>query len=517
MTHHDSIRHDSAIPETTADAVGPAILVIFGASGDLTQRKLIPALYNLARDHLLSDRFAVLGVAGSELSDEAYRARLEAALREHVREPDAATWAWLQARIAYCPANVHDAAAYPHIGERLAALEAEWGIGGDGDEGERLFYLAIPPSLFAPVVAALSRHGLIRCDGKGRVVVEKPFGHDLESARGLNRALLNDLNEHQIYRIDHYLGKETVQNLLVLRFANAIFEPIWNHRYIDHVQITVAEALGVAHRGRYYEEAGAMRDMVPNHLMQLLAFIAMEPPTSFDAEAVRNKKAEVLKSIQPLTPEDVIQRTVRGQYGPGEVAGEGLVVGYRSEPHVDPTSRTETYVAMKLQLDNWRWSEVPFYLRTGKRLPRHLTEIVIQFKRVPFMLFRHTPVDHLEPNQLIIRIQPREAITLRFGAKRPGPSLRIGNVDMAFCYAELFGPSPTTGYETLLYDAIKGDATLYQRADSIAAGWEVVQPILDVWQALPPRDFANYAAGSWGPRRAAQLLSADGRQWRDGQ
>ncbi len=499
------------ILETTANAVGQASLVIFGASGDLTQRKLIPALYNLARDGLLSDRFAVLGVSGSQFSDDEYRSRLQAMIREHVGEPDAATWEWLLKRIAYCSANVNDPQGYQRIGERLTALETAWGI-----EGDRLFYLAIPPSLFAPAVEQLHGQGLIHRCSAGRVVVEKPFGQDLASAKQLNLALLGALDESQIYRIDHYLGKETVQNLLVLRFANAIFEPIWNHQYVDHVQITVAEELGVEHRGRYYEEAGALRDMVPNHLMQLLAIITMEPPISFDAETVRDKKAEVLRSIQPMTPEDVLNRTVRGQYGPGQMPSTGNVAGYRAETHVDPASRTETYVAMKLLLDNWRWSEVPFYLRTGKRLPQRLTEIVIQFKQVPFMLFRHTPVDHLVPNQLIIRIQPREAITLRFGAKKPGPSLRMGNVDMDFCYNDLFGPAPTTGYETLLYDAIKGDATLFQRSDSIEIGWDIVQPILDVWQALPPRDFANYSAGSWGPKKAEKLLAQDGRHWQDG-
>jgi glucose-6-phosphate 1-dehydrogenase len=322
------------------------------------------------------------------------------------------------------------------------------------------------------------------------------------------------IDEHQIYRIDHYLGKETVQNILVFRFANGIFEPIWNRRYVDHVQINVAEKLGVEHRGRYYEEAGALRDMVPNHLFQLLALIAMEPPTSFEADAVRGEKAKILQAIPPPTHEEVLTRVVRGQYGEGALDGE-KAPGYRSEMHVASDSRTETYVALRLAIDNWRWADVPFYLRVGKRLPSRVTEIVIQFKRAPFMLFRKTPVDHLTPNRLVIQVQPTERINLSFGAKIPGPVMRMGDVDMDFCYSDYFGSAPATGYETLLHDAMRGDATLFQRGDNVEAAWKVVTPILDVWKALPPRDFPNYAAGAWGPPEADELLSRSGRRWKN--
>ena len=500
-------------PEHGASPVGPASFVILGASGDLSRRKLLPALYNLARDRLLDDAVAVVGVSSRERSDEDFRAIVDQAVRDHVDHPDEDTMAWLLERVTYCPGDFRDPETYRRLRGHLEGLESDWGISDN-----RLFYLATPPSLFTEIIRHLGHERLVQKgeEATQRIVIEKPFGYDLESARRLDRDLLEVVDEDQIYRIDHYLGKETVQNLLVFRFANAIFEPIWNHNYVDHVQISVAEQLGVEHRAGYYETAGALRDMVPNHLMQLLSFIAMEPPSSFDAEAVRNKKGEVLRAVQPLSPEDVLKHTVRGQYGPGSLPGMGEVPGYREEAGVEPASRTETFVAMRLMLDNWRWAGVPFFLRTGKRMPERTTEIVIQFKRVPFMLFRDTPVDHLDPNRLVIRIQPREAISLRFGAKRPGPSVNIGNVDMEFCYADYFGPSPTTGYETLLYDAIKGDATLFQRSDSIEAGWAVVEPILDVWQALPPRDFPNYAAGSWGPAAADELMARHGCSWKNG-
>jgi glucose-6-phosphate 1-dehydrogenase len=350
--------------------------------------------------------------------------------------------------------------------------------------------------------------------GWRRVIIEKPFGHDLESAKALNQQLLKVISEKQIYRIDHYLGKETVQNILAFRFANGIFEPIWNRRYIDHVQISVSETVGVESRGSYYDHAGALRDMVPNHIMQLISLTAMEPPVSFQADAVRDEQAKILHAIQPLSSEEVLSRTIRGQYGSGTMDGQH-VPGYREESDVAPDSRTETFVAMKLLIDNWRWADVPFYLRTGKRLGGQNTHIVIQFRRAPFVLFRDTPVENLLPNQLVLHIQPEEGISLQFAAKVPGPIMRLGAVDMNFEYADYFGTQPSTGYERLLHDCMIGDATLFQRADMVEAGWCVVSPALDVWKALPPRQFPNYAAGSWGPKESDELLERDGRRWRN--
>ena len=378
-----------------------------------------------------------------------------------------------------------------------------------------MFYLATAPKFFAPIVQQLGKVGLSDQENEHwrRVVIEKPFGHDVESAKALNREIKAVLQENQIYRIDHYLGKETVQNIMVFRFDNAIFEPIWNRRYIDHVQITNAETVGVEQRGGYFDTAGTLRDMVPNHMMQLLSLTAMESPVSFSADAVRNEQAKVLHSIQPLDSEDVLQRSVRGQYGEGSENGV-LVPGYRTESGVAPESRTETFVALKLNIDNWRWAGVPFYLRTGKRLAKRHTEISIQFRRTPFELFRNSPHHQHQTNTLVIQIQPVEGISLSFGAKIPGPVLRVGPVDMSFEYSRYFGADAYTGYEVLLYDCMIGDATLFQRADMVEAGWTVVDPVLDVWKALPPRRFPNYAAGTWGPRDADELMERDQRQWR---
>jgi glucose-6-phosphate 1-dehydrogenase len=377
-----------------------------------------------------------------------------------------------------------------------------------------LYYLATAPRFFTPTVDQLGQAGLVieEDDSWRRVIFEKPFGSDYDSAKALNRDIKRVLAERQVYRIDHYLGKETVQNILVFRFANGIFEPLWNHRYIDHVQITVAENLGVEDRGGYYDKSGAMRDMVPNHIFQLITLTTMEPPVSFDADAVRDEQAKALRSLTPLTPEEVLQATVRGQYGEGSIDGEA-VAGYRQEKDVPADSTTETFVAMKMTLDNWRWAGVPIYLRTGKRLPMRATEIVIQFCRAPFMLFRKTDVGRLPPSRLILRLQPDEGISLSFGAKVPGPIVKIGDVNMDFKYKDYFGTTPSTGYERLLYDCMLGDATLFQRADMTEQSWKVVAPIMDVWKALPPRDFPNYAAGTWGPKAADELLSRDGRKW----
>ena len=487
----------------------PGVMVIFGASGDLTRRKLVPALFNLRRRGLLLDAFAVLGISRQKLSDDEFRERVSADLEACGEPADPDCHEWLAPRMHYMPGDAGDPATYEALKRRLPELDAE-----HGTPGSYLYYLATLPSLFAPIVTRLAEAGLMRESKTAwrRVVIEKPFGHDLESARDLNRALGEVIREDQTYRIDHYLGKETVQNIIAFRFGNGVFEPIWNRRYIDHVQITAAEQVGVEDRGGYYDKSGALRDMVPNHLFQLVSLMAMEPPISFEADAVHDEQSKVLHAVQPFSPEDVLRQTVRGQYGAGTVAGEHRL-SYRDEEKVPDDSTTETFVALKLYVDNWRWADVPFYLRTGKSLERRETRIVIQFKRPPFMLFRDTPVEHLQPNRLILEIQPDEAISLSFGAKIPGPQLRLGEVDMRFAYKDYFGERPSTGYERLLYDCMIGDATLFQRSDMVEAGWSVVAPVLDVWKALPPRDFPNYPAGSWGPEDADQLMARSGREW----
>ncbi len=477
-------------------------MVIFGGAGDLTKRKLVPALHNLATSGLLRDEFAIVGVARQEMTTEEFRQKIARDLREFgTGEIDPVVSERLQQSIYYVAGEFADPATYERLTVQLSEVDTR-----HGTQGNRLYYLATGPQFFAPIVGQLARAGLTRHEGGSwrRVVVEKPFGRDLESARQLNRELINVLQERQIFRIDHYLGKETVQNIMAFRFANGIFEPIWNRRYIDHVQITAAEDVGVEQRGEYYDTAGALRDMVPNHLFQLMSLTAMEPPNSFDANAVRDEQTKVLHAIQPIAPEEVLTRAVRGQYA-----------AYRGEPLVGAGSNTETFVAMKLQIDNWRWADVPFYLRTGKRMPRRVTEIAIQFKRAPFTLFRDTPVERLSPNRLVMHIQPEEGITLGFGAKVPGPLVRLGAVNMDFAYADYFGATPSTGYERLLYDAMSGDATLFQRGDMVEAAWNVVGSILDVWKALPARNFPNYASGTWGPAQADELLQRDGRQWRE--
>jgi len=482
-------------------------VVILGASGDLTRRKLVPAFYNLARQGLLPARFHLLGVARRELDER----ELRASLREHTAELvgdglDPALWERFQETIHYQRGDFGRPADFDALAARLAEL-------GGGSPGNVLFYMATAPEHFSGIVGELCRAGLgNEADGWRRVVVEKPFGRDLTSARQLNKDLRTHLDERQIYRIDHYLGKETVQNLLVFRFSNGIFEPIWNRRYVDHVQITVAETLGIEGRGGYYDTAGALRDMVPNHIFQLVSLVAMEPPISFDADAVRDEQSKVLRAVQPISPEEVLERTVRGQYGAGETGGARLPA-YRDEERVREDSPTETFVAMRLEIDNWRWKDVPFYLRVGKALPRRLSEITVQFKRPPFMLFRNTPVDSLARNRLVINVQPDEGITLQFSAKVPGAQMAIGGVDMNFSYAEHFGHESATGYERLLYDAMLGDQTLFQREDMVLASWAAVETTLDVWKALPPRGFPNYVPGSWGPAAADELLARDGRTW----
>jgi glucose-6-phosphate 1-dehydrogenase len=487
-------------------------MVIFGAAGDLTRRKLIPALYNLARKNLLPREFAIVGVARSPLSTEDFRKKASDDIKQFATDAvDPDLWNWFLQRMYYIHGDFSDKNLFSQLKDSLDKVDGE-----HSTHGNHLYYLATAADYFGPVVEQLAAVGLMQQNDRQwrRVIVEKPFGHDLESARQLNQQLLRVAEEKQIYRIDHYLGKETVQNILALRFANGIFEPIWNRRYIDHVQISVAETVGVEKRGNYYDQAGALRDMVPNHIMQLISLSAMEPPVSFRADAVRDEQSKILHAIQPMSSEDVLSRTVRGQYGEGTEDGE-RVPAYRNETGVPPDSKTETFVAMKLSIDNWRWADVPFYLRTGKRLPGRSTSVVIQFRRAPFILFRDTSVENLMPNQLVLHIQPEEGISLRFAAKVPGPAMRLGAVDMSFEYSDYFGTQPSTGYERLLHDCMIGDATLFQRADMVEAGWCVVSPVLDVWKALPPRNFPNYAAGTWGPKEAEDLLERDGRHWRN--
>ncbi len=493
----------------TDKPAGPCVMVVFGAAGDLTKRKLVPALFNLAKDKLLSDNFAVVGVSVDELNGDAFRQQVTQFLDREDHGSDA--WRWFCERLYYERGDFADENTYASLRQKLEQIDSQYGT-----EGNYLFYLATAPGFFAQIVEQLGRCALAR-EEKGhwrRVIIEKPFGHDLESAKTLNAQIQAVLAENQIYRIDHYLGKETVQNLLVFRFSNSIFEPLWNDRYIDHVQITNAETVGVERRGGYFDNVGTMRDMVPNHIMQLISLTAMEPPASFRSEAVRDEQAKVLHAMKAFHPDDVLHSTVRGQYGEGQIDGAN-VPAYRNEPGVAPESRTETFVAMKLEIDNWRWAGVPFYVRTGKRLARRHTEITIQFKRTPLQIFQQTAGHQLRTNQLVIQIQPEEGMMLSFGAKIPGSTVRVGSVDMSCEYAKYFKAEPKTGYEVLLYDCMIGDPTLFQRADMVEAGWSVVDPVLDVWRAVPSRKFPNYAAGTWGPKESDDLLARDGRKWRE--
>jgi glucose-6-phosphate 1-dehydrogenase len=496
---------------TTARPADPCCLVIFGASGDLTHRLLVPALYNLGVAGLLPKAFALIGVARSASSSEGFRADLENSLPKFAtRQVDAAVVKQLLACVAYVQGEPDDPQTYEKIGRELARIERE-----RGTQGNRLFYLATPPAAFAPIGCHLGESGLAKEENGAwrRIIIEKPFGTDLASAQALNQKLLSVLHEDQIFRIDHYLGKETVQNILVLRFANGLFEPIWNRDHIDHVQITVAETLSVGRRGNYYDATGALRDMVPNHLFQLLSLVAMEPPSRFAADAVRAGKADLLDAVQLQSRQDALRNSVRGQYGGGYVDNRA-VEAYRETANVDPNSTTETYVALKLMIDNWRWAGVPFYLRTGKVLRAKQSEIAIKFKQAPFAMFRDTPIDRLAENFLVIGIQPNECIGLDFNAKIPGPSIAIGGVGMTFKYQDYFDAAPSTGYETLIYDCMIGDAILYPRADGIEAGWRVVQPFMQAWREAGAEGLATYPAGSEGPAEADRLLAESGRRWR---
>ncbi|MDE3103791.1 MAG: glucose-6-phosphate dehydrogenase [Acidobacteriota bacterium] len=492
----------------------PCIVVIFGASGDLTKRKLLPALYHLEQGGLLPERITIVGVARRPLEEsfaEDMRDGIIAGGGVDVEDPKLAPFV---GKIQYHAMNFDDAAGYDALNRKLAAIDQ-----ANGTCGNRLFYLATAPEYFSDIINFLGEHNMAKppvetqpdgCKTWVRVIIEKPFGHDLDSARALNDEVNKVFDEDQIFRIDHYLGKETVQNILVFRFANGIFENVWNRNYIDHVEITAAESIGIEGRGPFYETAGALRDVVQNHVMELLSFVAMEPPVSFEASAVRAEKVKVWKAINPIHPADA----VRGQYGPGLV-DKKPVVGYRQEDRVHPRSQTETYVALRLEVENWRWAGVPFYIRAGKRLARRVTEITIQFKQPPLLLFKEGkgPLG-IHPNVISMRIQPDEGISLRFGAKVPGPNMEISPVTMDFSYAEAFGKSSANGYERLLLDAMLGDGTLFAHRDGVETTWGLITPLLQAWAKDPVKDFPNYPAGTWGPPAGDALLESEGRKWR---
>jgi len=507
------------MPEEPLKRAGPCTAVILGAGGDLTHRKLLPALYHLKHDGLLDEEFAVVGAGLEKMDDATFRSAMRQAVLDareateigHV--PDA-SWDRFAARLFYVQGDLATPALYAAVRDRLTEIER-----GCSSERGRLFYLALPPSVYASAVEHLSSSGLAaRVDDPAgrpwvRVIIEKPFGRSLASARALNQVVLKALAEHQVYRIDHYLGKETVQNLLVFRFANSIFEPVWNRQHVDHVQITAAETVGVEHRAGYYEQAGVVRDMFQNHLLQLLSLTAMEPPVTFQADAVRDEKAKALRAVRPIHESALHEYTVRGQYGPGLIGGAN-VPGYREEPKVSPTSPAPTYAAVRLMIDNWRWQGVPFFLRSGKRMARRATEIAIQFKRPPHLLFPQTDGETLAPNTLAIRIQPDEGISLCFEIKIPGVDVKMTSVQMDFSYADAFGSTDHSAYETLLLDCMVGDATLFARSDSVEASWAVVDPIIEAWEAKAPEHFPNYASGSWGPAVADEFIARDGARWR---
>jgi glucose-6-phosphate 1-dehydrogenase len=495
-----------AVSQPAQKKPDPCTFVIFGVTGDLAHRLVIPALYNLAAADLLPDDFCVVGIARKAMSSDALRDSLMTGLRQFAtRTVDDKIADRLLKCLSCIEADPKDPSSFDKMKDALEKQKAG---------GNCLFYLATPPDAFAPIAKELGRVGLLKeKENWRRLVVEKPFGTDLASAKALNAELLKIVDEHQIYRIDHYLGKETVQNILVLRFANGMFEPIWNRNHIDHIQITVEEKLGVGHRGSFYDATGALRDMVPNHLFQLLSLVTMEPPAKFDAHSVRSEKAEVLSAIQTQSEEDALKNSVRGQYTGGKV-GDTEVEDYLKTEDVKPDSTTETYAALKLTIDNWRWAGVPFYLRTGKALGMKRTEVAIKFKQAPFAMFRDTPVDRLSQNYLVISIEPTEGIMLQFNTKVPGPTINIDGVEMKFRYKDYFKAEPATGYETLIYDCMIGDNILYQRADSVEAGWQAVQPFLDAWKKAGAKGMETYKAGSEGPPDAEELLKRDGRSWR---
>jgi glucose-6-phosphate 1-dehydrogenase len=493
----------------------PTAMVVFGGSGDLAHRKIVPALYNLELHRLLPQNFAFVGSSRSEYSDEEYRADMRKAVEEFSRTQPVQHQVWesFAGRLHYIPGSSADPDTYARIGDLLDRFDRE-----HGTDGNRLFYLSLIPKLFPDTIRGIGKAGL---GGRGwdrgysRVVVEKPFGHDLASARELQELVTTVFPERDVFRIDHYLGKESVQNIIAFRFANGIFEPVWNHHFVDHVQVTVAESLGIEHRGNFYETAGAIRDIFQNHQLQVLALVAMEPPASFEPEDVRNEKAKVLKALRHLDGEAVDTGVVRGQYGPGWIDGKEAP-GYREEPDVHPDSVVETYVAAELRVDNWRWAGTPFYVRTGKRLPKRATEVVVQFKSAPHLPFGEAAQDGLEPNSLVLRIQPDEGITLRIGAKVPGPSMEVRSVSMDFSYGTSFSDDLPDAYERLLLDVMLGDPTLFPRWDEVEQAWQAVQPILNRWAEAPAPELPSYEAGSWGPKAADELIARGrpGRRWR---
>jgi glucose-6-phosphate 1-dehydrogenase len=488
----------------------PCAMVIFGASGDLTRRKLMPALYRLAEERLVPDAFSVVGFARTEMTNEQFRDTMREAVQEFAGHVDSEVWDKFAQRLFYISAHPSNPEDFTRLNQLLGRIDRD-----RGTDGNRIFYLAVPPSSVTGIVEHLHESGMAKpSQGWTRIIIEKPFGTDLDSARALNEELSRVFNEEQIYRIDHYLGKETVQNLIVFRFANGIFEPIWNRRYVAHVQITAAETVGVENRAGYYEEAGALRDMVQNHMLQLMSLVAMEPPVAWAGDSVREEKTKVLRAIRPIPLDRLDEYVVRAQYGPGIVNG-AKVSGYRSEPGVSPNSRTETYVAMKLFIENWRWAGIPFYIRTGKCLARRATEVAIQFRQPPLLLFEGPSAAQIQPNLLVVRIQPDEGISLIFAAKRPGPSMYITDVDMDFKYSSAFGTQTPDAYQRLLLDCMLGDATLFARRDAVEISWALVTPILRAWEQDRVLPIPTYESGSWGPPEADRLIASECCGWRE--